>query len=621
MDRCRICYSTFLNLEILGDTQEKQFLEELFTRKGVNEQLDGCYLICYECKFLLKKTCKFIEKALKAQQAYLILQCHENDHANSWENLINNELISQSTLSYHKAEITLFLKENESLLDENEVNCSDFLNDTDTATFTDNKNDFVDRLTKIKEPNKTKLPDNNDEDAVQDDCDTGNEEEAFKAENNENDEQYANNNDNIIAISSDEGDSKSQKTKKIKKTTYSDSNNKSKYNSKKQTPRQKKVFNYKTDKEDDTVISNENQSVNSTDLYLDVALTERRRSMRGKKIFESENKEEYTLTERERRMIARNNVESEDDEEISLKERLRRMKTGKHKESKKRNTGNKKYTKKNDEDEEFMINSEISDSESDDELADSYDDNGKIYKKPPRKYPRKCDHCDFEVESVILHYHHYLITHGSDMYPYQKKEIVTKKFVCQHCGCKKRMQSELKAHEKIHSGKKDYLCPNCGKAFYSNKSLRNHIYAVHEEKRHFCNYCNKGFQSRADLIRHVRTHTGEKPFQCKICKTSYATFGNLTSHLRKGHQQSNNDNNTVSRKRKKKIPKKPTHQDTDSNNVSDGEHDIALAKRKKKTKKVNDQAKLDEDMIKTTPPCKKQTTWQTIFVQKLNTEK
>ncbi|KAI5644558.1 hypothetical protein NE865_03447 [Phthorimaea operculella] len=547
MDRCRICFTTFLNLEILGDTPEKQFLVDLFTREEINEELDE-YLICYECKFLLKKNCKFIEKALKAQRAYLILQRHQNANPTSWANLIKTELGLQQTLTYHKVDITLCLQEEENLeqievnvLDEKEIKYRDFLKgqtnvmETCTAFLQDTKSDFANNLN-IEETNTTDLPDNNDyyEDGIQDNLDAGNETQ-INAEYYENDEQYANINDDevvfldekheCIAISSDEDDAKpkKKKKKKNKRSKYSDDDDKVEYNRKKKIikrpPRPKKVYYYYvTEDENSTLASNENQNVDCAN----DSVTKKRKSVKVKKYVEEEDVDEISKAEEPTKQI----------EEVE-----------------KVNTGKIKKKKKNeDDDDEFKIDSELADSESDEESYDSYDDNGKKLAKPPREYPRKCDHCDTIIEAAKVHYRHYIINHSHEMYPYPFKLTMTKKFVCQHCGARKRCYAELQEHEKLHFGKKEFLCPDCGKAFYNNKSLRNHKYNVHGERKHICDDCGKGFQSRSDLVRHIRNcseleehekmHLGKKDVLCPDCGKAFHGKNSLRDHVYRTHQES-----------------------------------------------------------------------------------
>jgi len=45
-----------------------------------------------------------------------------------------------------------------------------------------------------------------------------------------------------------------------------------------------------------------------------------------------------------------------------------------------------------------------------------------------------------------------------------------------------------------------------------------------------CRYCPATFKSNTDLKRHERIHTGEKPFSCKICHKQFNRKGNMEKH-------------------------------------------------------------------------------------------
>ena len=45
-----------------------------------------------------------------------------------------------------------------------------------------------------------------------------------------------------------------------------------------------------------------------------------------------------------------------------------------------------------------------------------------------------------------------------------------------------------------------------------------------------CSYCPATFKSNTDLKRHERIHTGEKPFSCKICNKQFNRKGNMEKH-------------------------------------------------------------------------------------------
>ena len=46
-----------------------------------------------------------------------------------------------------------------------------------------------------------------------------------------------------------------------------------------------------------------------------------------------------------------------------------------------------------------------------------------------------------------------------------------------------------------------------------------------------CQFCPAIFKSNTDVKRHERIHTGEKPFECTICKKQFNRKGNMEKHL------------------------------------------------------------------------------------------
>ncbi|XP_052753843.1 zinc finger protein 765-like [Galleria mellonella] len=68
MRTCRICLKIDVKMYYLGETEEKKFIQDLFTQHGYNFQnLEQPHYACFECIALLKKTYKFVSRALKAQ--------------------------------------------------------------------------------------------------------------------------------------------------------------------------------------------------------------------------------------------------------------------------------------------------------------------------------------------------------------------------------------------------------------------------------------------------------------------------------------------------------------------------------------------------------------------------
>ena len=103
---------------------------------------------------------------------------------------------------------------------------------------------------------------------------------------------------------------------------------------------------------------------------------------------------------------------------------------------------------------------------------------------------------------------------------------------CRFCQKEFKHVSDLRKHERVHTGDRPFKCDLCGKVFTLSYSLRVQKQSYTGDRPFKCDVCGMSFAKSYYLRIHKRTHTGEKPHKCKICGTSFTQSSSLRRHER-----------------------------------------------------------------------------------------
>lgn len=111
-----------------------------------------------------------------------------------------------------------------------------------------------------------------------------------------------------------------------------------------------------------------------------------------------------------------------------------------------------------------------------------------------------------------------------------KNREKVKRHVCEFCGKLFRIKSQLKNHERTHTGERPYTCGVCNRAFSERSNLRKHERAHTGERPFSCQVCKRQFAVKSNLLNHILIHTKEKPHSCDVCFKRFRCFSTFTRH-------------------------------------------------------------------------------------------
>ena len=157
-----------------------------------------------------------------------------------------------------------------------------------------------------------------------------------------------------------------------------------------------------------------------------------------------------------------------------------------------------------------------------DHTSTSYRDHYK-HQKLMHALKKKCAQCNYVTLSKSGLQRHMRHKHNVSMFLPHKCHVCTKGFPS---------MSELKIHQRIHSGNRPFKCRLCNYQSSDNSSLRKHFVKKHLKKNgYWCRLCRMRFDTENELNHHKTKHT----FRCRFCDFQPTLLSSLKRHEQDQH--------------------------------------------------------------------------------------